>query len=251
MPAIMRPAPTTRPALPPPLLSLLAPLTALLACALGCAGEPPATCGAIGRSVSCACPGGIMGAQECGPAGVWGACACPGSDGGTDVPGLEVAADVAVADAAPADAGPDDSEASPPPDVAVTDAPPDAVSDAPRSGEIVVAVSTYPAARYRAMYARCAASGWGTAAGPAATLEAGFVELDVPDPLVRVVRATVTPGPVGSVEMEGERVTSGVRATLGEPYPTGAGPRLDFEARAAFRTLGAVTVAVTGCSVGP
>lgn len=173
----------------------------------------------------------------------------PPADAAPDVVS-DAAVDVAVAGAAPADAGPDASEAPPPPDVAVGDAAPDVVSDAPRSGELVVRVSTYPAARYRVTTARCAASGWGTAAGPAATLEAGFVELDVPDPLVRVVRATVTPGPVGSVEMEGERVTSGVRATLGEPYPTGAGPRLDFEARAAFRTLGAVAVTVTGCSVG-
>ena len=98
--------------------------------------------------------------------------------------------------------------------------------------------------------ARCSATGWGTAAGPAATLEAGFVQTGVPDPLVRVLRATVTPGAIGSMEAEGERVIAGVRATLGEPYPTAAGSRLDFDARATFRTLGTVTVTVTGCSVG-
>jgi len=72
----------------------------------GCASEPPASCGAIGRVESCACPGGAQGAQECGPAGVWTACVCPG-----------------------ADAGPEAGDASAPP----VDGPtaPDAVADGP------------------------------------------------------------------------------------------------------------------------
>jgi len=72
---------------------------ALVAFALvACGAEPAPSCGAIGRSAPCACPGGAQGAQECGPLGVFSACICP--DGG----GLEAGAD---ADAAPADAGPD------------------------------------------------------------------------------------------------------------------------------------------------
>lgn len=51
---------------------------------LACAGEPPESCGAVGRVASCPCPGGAQGAQECGPLGVWGACACPGTDAGAE-----------------------------------------------------------------------------------------------------------------------------------------------------------------------
>src|SRR5574343_994830 len=56
----------------------------LVALLFGCASEPPASCGALGRVESCACPGGARGAQECGPLGVWTACACPGADAGPE-----------------------------------------------------------------------------------------------------------------------------------------------------------------------
>jgi len=59
-------------------------LVVLFALLVACAGEPPASCGAIGRVAACPCPGGAQGAQECGPAGVWGACACPGADAGPE-----------------------------------------------------------------------------------------------------------------------------------------------------------------------
>lgn len=66
-------------------------LLALVVATLACGSEPPPSCGAIGRSAPCACPGGAQGAQECGPQGVWGVCACPdggaleaGADGGAD-----------------------------------------------------------------------------------------------------------------------------------------------------------------------
>lgn len=60
-------------------------VAALVAFALtACGAEPAPSCGAIGRSAPCACPGGAQGAQECGPLGVWGACACPGADAGAE-----------------------------------------------------------------------------------------------------------------------------------------------------------------------
>lgn len=115
-----RPAPSL--ALP----GLLVLLAALLAGLLACAGDPPASCGAIGRVSSCPCPGGAQGAQECGPAGVWSACACPGADAGA-----EVGADaVAVVDAGPEASADDAPPALDADAVAVVDAP-DAASDAP------------------------------------------------------------------------------------------------------------------------
>lgn len=159
-----------------------------------------------------------------------------------DVPGLEVAADVAVVDATPAEAGADAPEGPPPPDVAVA-------VDAPRSGELVVRASVYPEARWTLVGARCSASGWGTGAGVAATLELRVVERGLTEP-VRVLRATVSPGAVGSLEVEGERVTAGVQTFMGEPYRSAAGERVDFETRAPTRTQGVVTLAVEGCTVG-
>lgn len=93
-----------------------ASLLALVVATLACGSEPPPSCGAIGRSAPCACPGGAQGAQECGPQGVWGVCVCPdggaaeaGADAGQDAPGLEAAVDApveagidAAADASPA-----------------------------------------------------------------------------------------------------------------------------------------------------
>lgn len=108
-----RPAPSL--ALP----GLLVLLAALLAGLLACAGDPPASCGAIGRVSSCPCPGGAQGAQECGPAGVWSACACPGADAGA-----EVGADaVAVVDAGPEASADDAPPALDADAVAVVDAP--------------------------------------------------------------------------------------------------------------------------------
>lgn len=126
-----RPAPSL--ALP----GLLVLLAALLAGLLACAGDPPASCGAIGRVSSCPCPGGAQGAQECGPAGVWSACACPGADAGA-----EVGADaVAVVDAGPEASADDAPPALDADAVAVVDAPDaasDAGADAPRdaTGEL-------------------------------------------------------------------------------------------------------------------
>ena len=100
-----------------PRSALLAPVALLLACG----SEPAPSCGTIGRSSPCACPGGAQGAQECGPGGVFAACVCP--DGGA----LEAGADVAPADAAPdngADVTTDAGDAG--------DAGADATSDAPR-----------------------------------------------------------------------------------------------------------------------
>lgn len=65
----------------------LALMVAVFSALVACAGEPPASCGALGRVESCACPGGAQGAQECGPLGVWSACVCPGADAGADAPG--------------------------------------------------------------------------------------------------------------------------------------------------------------------
>ena len=96
-------------------------LLALVVATLACGSEPPPSCGAIGRSAPCACPGGAQGAQECGPQGVWGVCVCP--DGGA----LEAGAD-AAADAGP-DNGPDvTTEAGV--DAAPMDAPAEADADA-------------------------------------------------------------------------------------------------------------------------
>lgn len=69
-------------------------LLALVVAVLACGSEPPPSCGAIGRSAPCACPGGAQGAQECGPLGVWSVCVCP--DGGALEGGAEVGADGAI-----------------------------------------------------------------------------------------------------------------------------------------------------------
>lgn len=107
---------------------IVAMLAALVAFALAaCGAEPAPSCGVIGRTAPCACPGGAQGAQECGPLGVWGACVCPGADAGTDagapdappppvdgpagpeagVDAPEVAADAPAPLDGPADAAPD------------------------------------------------------------------------------------------------------------------------------------------------
>lgn len=153
---------------------------------------------------------------------------------------------VAVVDAAP-DAAVGDAPAAPDGDaVAVVDAAP----DAPRSGALAVTVSAYPGDRWAQVSAACSASGWGTVAGVAATVEAGFLERGTTDP-VRVFRATVSPGAVGSVTVEGERVSSGVQTSMGDPYRSSMGERVDFEARAPTRTQGVVVLTVAGCPVVP
>lgn len=228
------------PTTPSPLSLLFRLLARLLAAfcalsllgALACAGDPPPSCGALGLVAACPCPGGGQGAQECGPAGVWGPCVCGpadaggdvGADAGTDAPDVAVAAadgrvDVPAADAAP-------------------------------SGALAVAVSAYPADRWVQVSARCAASGWGTVAGVAATVEAGYLERGTAEP-VRAFRATVSPGVVGSVALEGERVTSGVMTSMGDPYRSSMGERVDFETRASTRTQGPVALTVVGCPVVP
>ncbi len=87
-----------------------AALLVLVVATLACAAEPPASCGAPGRVMACACPGGAQGAQECGPGGAWSVCACP--DGGATEAGADAGGDVQF-DAA----GPDAVDASPAADV--------------------------------------------------------------------------------------------------------------------------------------
>lgn len=163
--------------------------------------------------------------------------------GPDDVPGLEVAPDdVPVAVDAPPDAGPDAFEAPPPPDVAVA-------VDA-RPAMLTIRVSFYAPERYALTSARCSASGWGTAAGVAVTWRAGFTERP-PRSGSTWVSGTVSPGPVGSLAFPEERITSGVSTFFGKPYRSGAGERVDFEARGTFRAAGLVVVTVTGCPVVP
>ncbi len=174
--------------------------------------------------------------------------------GPDDVPGLEVAADVAVAVDAPPDAGPDAFEAPPPPDVAVAvDAAPEAGADAPtapdaRAAELVARVAM-AGGPFDVVSVQCSASGWGTAAGPVATFRVGLSER-APRMGTTWVTGSVGPGP-SSMALPEERVVTGVSAMLGEPYATAAGARVDFEARATFRAAGVVVVTVTGCPVTP
>ena len=164
--------------------------------------------------------------------------------GPDDVPGLEVAPDdVPVAVDAPPDAGPDAFEAPPPPDVAVAvDAAPDAPTEL--GGRVSLAASVFDV-----VSAQCSASGWGTAGGPAATFRFGLTERP-PRSGSTWVSGTVSPGPVGSLAFPEERITSGVSTFFGKPYRSGAGERVDFEARGTFRAAGLVVVTVTGCPVG-
>jgi hypothetical protein len=66
-------------------------LLALVVATLACGAEPPASCGAPGRVMACACPGGSQGAQECGPGGAWSVCVCP--DGGAMEAGADAGRD--------------------------------------------------------------------------------------------------------------------------------------------------------------
>jgi len=122
-------------------------LIAIVVATLACGSEPAPSCGAIGRSAPCACPGGAQGAQECGPLGVWGVCACPdggsaeaGADAG-DAPALEAAVD------APAEAGID----------AVSDASPATDSD---GGDAAPTMDVAPGCRPEAP-ASCVTPGFG------------------------------------------------------------------------------------------
>lgn len=86
--------------------------TAAVVALAACTGEPPASCGALGRSASCPCPGGAEGAQECGPSGVWTACVCPPDAGALP----DASREPLDASAAP-DRGPNGTDtAAPPPD---------------------------------------------------------------------------------------------------------------------------------------
>lgn len=102
-------------------------LFALLLVACGSA-EPPVC--PLGRVEACACPGGSQGAQECGPLGVWSACVCLGGDAGNAVAVADATPD-AVVDApdVPQDATP---EITAPDVIAVADVSRDAPDDAPR-----------------------------------------------------------------------------------------------------------------------
>lgn len=103
--------------------ALLLALVAVTAALVACSSDPAPSCGDLGRSVSCACPGGAQGAQECGPQGVWSACVCPAGDAGADV--------VAVTDGA-REAAVDAANDAPTADVvAVADAGGDAAADVP------------------------------------------------------------------------------------------------------------------------
>lgn len=164
-----------------------------------------------------------------------------------DAPADAPADVVAVADAAP-DAAVGDAPSAPDADaVAVADAAPDA-----RPGVLVVRVSVFDGRPDQVQtYARCSASGWGSAAGVAATVEAGYLERGTTEP-VRVFRATVSPGAVGSLATPEERVTSGVQTSMGDPYRAAdRSERVDFETRGTLRASGPVTLSVTGCSVVP
>lgn len=100
-------------------------ILALLLVLVGCAAEPPASCGALGRVAACACPGGAQGAQECGPFGVWGACACPSTDAGAEAAAPDAPPPPVDGPGAP-DAGADAPEVA-----ADASAPPDGPTDAP------------------------------------------------------------------------------------------------------------------------
>ena len=266
MPAIMRPAPTTRPALPPPLLSLLALLTALLACALGCAGEPPATCGAIGRSVSCACPGGIMGAQECGPAGVWSACVCPGSDGGTDA-GADAAGDAPqptpdapALDALSVDAPLSDAPVDASADAGVDRA--DVTTDAARdaAGELADAPADRPAPdapdplleQVSAVRVMVIAPGydWTAARSQSCTVTGGVpsvsADYDAPEPA-----GFTFLGPSTITYVNGGRGYSDVRAELraGVEYTMGGTRRVNVQVRGMIPGGLALTMTALGCAV--
>lgn len=170
----------------------------------------------------------------------------PPADAAPDVVS-DAAVDVAVAGAAP-DAAVGDAPSAPDADaVAVADAAPDA-----RPGVLVVRVSVFDGRPDQVQtYARCSASGWGSAAGVAATVEAGYLERGTTEP-VRVFRATVSPGAVGSLATPEERVTSGVQTSMGDPYRAAdRSERVDFETRGTLRASGPVTLSVTGCSVVP
>jgi hypothetical protein len=71
-----------------------------------CGSDVPPSCGQVGRSAACACPGGTQGAQECGPFGAWSICACPGAADAAPEAGADAAqpADAPVAAEAGADA---------------------------------------------------------------------------------------------------------------------------------------------------
>lgn len=100
-----------------------AALLALVVTTLACGAEPPASCGAPGRVMACACPGvqGMQGAQECSPGGAWSVCVCP--DGGAMEAGVDAGGDAQLADA-----GPDTLDVSPAADA-------DGGSDAPEVPE--------------------------------------------------------------------------------------------------------------------
>lgn len=104
--------------------------------------------------------------------------------------------------------------------------------------------------RFDVTMSQCSASGWGTAAGPAATFRFDLLDRPPRDGTTWVA-GTVTPGPIGSVAIPEERVTAGVVTRFGEPHATASGERVDFETRAVFRSVGTVVVTVTGCPVVP
>lgn len=161
------------------------------------------------------------------------------SDAGED------AAEVAVPDAA-ADAGTDAPADLSEAEVAVPDA---AAVDASLPDALSMRVSAAAFAGFVVTSSRCSVTGEGTAAGMAAAFR---VDISPPSPRTGAtwVAGTVFPGAVGSVSIPEERVTAGVVTTFGRPYASAASRRVDFEVRATFRTLGPVTVTVTGCPVG-
>ena len=244
-----RPAPSL--ALP----GLLVLLTALLACA--CAGEPPASCGALGRVSSCPCPGGGQGAQECGPAGVWGACVCPGADAGAEVGG-EVGAD--AADAVGPDLPPAEDRV-PGLDVAV-DGGPDAPTDVPRdtSSDLPDApVDRQDSApdplleQVTAVRVTVTAPGyeWTTARAQSCEVSSGVAsvsaEYGAPEPLTLAAMGTTTGPTVMTVVGGGSDVRATMRA--GAEYTTGGVRRVNVALRGEPRAGLTLDVIALGCVV--
>lgn len=178
-------------------------LFALLLVACGSA-EPPAC--PLGRVEACACPGGSQGAQECGPLGVWSACVCLGGDAGNAVAVADATPD-AVVDApdVPQDATP---EITAPDVIAVADVPQDVSADADPFDTRATSVS---------VIVRSSSLTWSTPrAQPTCTVTGGTLSLgadyDRPEHTSFTVLGPIT-GPVTLTGIAGGMGASDIRAT--------------------------------------
>lgn len=178
-------------------------LFALLLVACGSA-EPPVC--PLGRVEACACPGGSQGAQECGPLGVWSACVCLGGDAGNAVAVADATPD-AVVDApdVPQDATP---EITAPDVIAVADVPQDVSADADPLDTRATSVS---------VVVRSSSLTWSTPrAQPTCTVTGGTLSLgadyDRPEHTSFTVLGPIT-GPVTLTGIAGGMGASDIRAT--------------------------------------